>query len=301
MDESDKLTVGLAVGLPALLGLAVLFIFYYRNRRKQQREDIKHNQIDLELQDNQSFVQFQHELNKTGTTSKVGVLEANGGVVVNKAESVHSSASPSSDFSSGNKNTNTSNSEQLDVTEEDFTKGHNKTNSTYEFYNSFIPILPGEGFKPPASPNKFRNPLHKSTDSMDKMINSSTSSVNDKASYNLAKQLNHQAFFEKLPSRAGTIKPPAIASYNRGSSTSSLELENAPEGSDAINDSYIYRAAPVVQTPTNQSPVSQSPVVKQSPNNPSSLQNPPLLSVGITDFDTSFANDDSDQGDVIFK
>lgn len=291
MEDSDKLTVGLAVGLPAVLGVLILFIFYYRNRRKQDKEDRTHQEFDMELQDNQSFEQFQHELNKG--TPKVA---SEGMIATTKAESVHSSATPSSDFSSGNKNTNTSNSEQLDVTEEDSTKGHQKTNSAYEFYNSFIPILPEEGLKPPASPsaNKFRNPLHKSTDSMDKMIDSSTSSVNDKASYNLAKQLNHQSFFEKLPSRAGTIKPPAIISTTRGSSSSSLELANAPEGADAINDSYVYRAAPVV----NQTTVNQG---TNHTNNPTSLLNPPLLSVGLTDFDNSFNNDDSDQGDVVFK
>lgn len=298
MEEQDSLAVGLAVGIPSFLVLLGVCLFYLRNRRRQRQEDLREQQIDLELQDNQSFSQFHEELHKP--VYKGGVKPVNDFKESTSSLNNYSgSGSPSeSGVSKDQKNTPTftgntptfTGSETMDDIE-DLSQlprkpMHSKSNSAYDFYESFIPILPegqenSESVAPPTP--KFKNVLHRNNDSDERIIpNSSTSSI-DKNSYNLAKQLHNQNFFEKLPSRAGTIKPPAFTGNSH--SNSSLDLVNKlVEQNDAINDSYVYSSHLVAGNKQTTDDGKLSKVL------------------GSQGFENSFENEENDAtGDVFYK
>lgn len=324
-EESDSMAVGLAIGIPSFLVLVFAALFWYRNHLKQNREDKKASAIDLELQDNESFVQFEQELHRPGKpagpdhfdndgaasgsgsgSSCVGGKDDKGldGQHIDKdheftKEKVHSSS---------NSNTNSN----IESTDFDMNmKRHSKNNSAYDFYETFIPILPNRESSysltnstvqnphsqsqsdtqvardgsssnvpsQPTTPIRFGRSNHKSSDSLDfakptipgspgsksYSQNSSATSLTDKDKRysldNLAKQLNQQSYFEKLPSRANTYKPtplgtgspsqPQTPKFEPGPpsrlgvsnpNNSSNELVNRLVQNDAINESYVYGA-----------------------------------------------------------
>ncbi|EGV63888.1 suppressor of lethality of KEX2 GAS1 double null mutant protein 1 [Yamadazyma tenuis] len=321
MANSNSLAVGLAVGIPSFLILSLVLLLWIRNRRRQKVEDLNEQSIDLELQDNQSFNEFHEELHKPSQYPSVANGNQKTGEEVKVSDTSlnnFTNSGPPSDDMSGSSNgqkTGTtptfSGSDHLDAVEEKFLDlgsgfpGHSKSNSAYDFYESFIPILPEDnvGSAPqhtnisPPTP-KFKNVLHRSNDSMDKIIpntNSSTSSI-DRASYNLAKQLNNQNFFEKLPSRAGTIRPPTYPSNlnSNSHSNSSSDLVNKLIIHDGINDSYVYNGHKHVAGNNGENSADQSDG-KPKKNG--------LSTILGDNFDNSFNNDNENEltGDVVFK
>lgn len=344
MQASDSLAVGLAVGVPSFLVLVAVSLFWLRNQRRQKQEDMKELAIDLELQDNQSFVQFQQELHRPYNKNKefdnedeAGSATGSGsgsgsGLKVDKASVDHDNDkeheyTKEKVHSSSNSNTN-SNLESSDF-DMNF-KRHSKNISAYDFYETFIPILPNRESsnslsnpnqpaqsqsQPPTEPqpadsllrsqsrsladtvnNSVPAPLpttpsrigrsgHKSSDSLDfakpqtpgslgaghgsDSQNSSVTSFSEKDKRysldNLAKQLQHLSYFDKLPSRTNTFKypfhqlsqasplqsqpgsQPQTPKFERptklqttSGNNSSNEFVNRLIADDAINDNYVY-------------------------------------------------------------
>lgn len=320
--STDSLTVGLAIGIPSFVVILAISIFWFRNQRKQNKEDLMENSIDMELQDNQSFEQFEEELHRpyrnnhedsNNSNSNNSHIDDTG----LKDDKVSDDQDQDKDHeftkekihSSSNSNTNSNiESTDLDING----KRHSKNNSAYDFYETFIPILPNREstnslannsnppyssrsrsqsqsqsqsdiIEPPSTPGRIGRG-HKSNDSLEfsrpqipnspgqgttsESQNSSVTSLSDKDKRysldNLAKQLQQQGYFEKLPSRANTIRPtqpspfqsqppsqppsqpqtPMFERPNRlptsSHNNSSQELVNKYTDNDAINDSYVY-------------------------------------------------------------
>ncbi|EGW35642.1 uncharacterized protein SPAPADRAFT_58850 [Spathaspora passalidarum NRRL Y-27907] len=217
MANSQSLAVGLAVGIPSFLIIVVVVVFWYRNNKKQTKEDLEVDAIDLELREDQSFRQFHEELHQPYVKEK-----ASSTLIYEKA--VVESGSSASEVSP------------------------NQTKPTaYDFYETFIPMLPPNQPYTNNNTHKTHTPRASSTD----LINVPTSpdvSVSETSSTIdiLAKQLHQPEFFEKLPSKAAKIqlKPrnPMVQSNNSSTDMINNYLVSETRG---INDHFTYEATAV--------------------------------------------------------
>lgn len=64
MVNTTGLSVGLAVGVPLFLVLVALAFFWTRNNRRQNKEFIDDDDVDLDLKDDALYTQFHHQLVK---------------------------------------------------------------------------------------------------------------------------------------------------------------------------------------------------------------------------------------------
>lgn len=277
MADSNDLAVGLAIGIPSFIVLVCVFIFWCYNQKKFKKEALKDDEFDLG--DNRSYIQFGEELHKP--------YEKPYEKPSDKLDNVHESTKENNFISSSNDSTSINNpsSHSDEFTNPKFPR-HQKTNSAYDFYETFIPMLPPNGGgnstvsnsqtnsnmnlnnynqtpasnPPSSSPSRILGPSHvnSSKDSLTQELpapppvasremqasNSSSSLslsngyVNNRTSLdNLAKQLNHQNFFEKLPSRTTTVNA-KFKSPTRNNSSTDI-FDNTLVQNDAINDNYV--------------------------------------------------------------
>ncbi|RLV91432.1 hypothetical protein JA1_003892 [Spathaspora sp. JA1] len=231
MANLQSLAVGLAVGIPSLLIIIVIVIFWYRNNKKQSKEDLEVDAIDLQLREDQSFRQFQEELHQPYVKEK-----ASSTLIYEKP--VIESGSSASEVSP------------------------NPIKPTaYDFYETFIPMLPPQSLTAPPSPQQqqhtqqmhtsLKSRIHQASSS--DLINVPTTpdvSISETSSTldldNLAKQLHSPEFFEKLPSKAAKVqlKPrnPMVQSNNSSSDMINNYLISQTRG---INDHFTYEATAV--------------------------------------------------------
>lgn len=225
MGDNNGLTVGLAVGIPTFVIIVFVGIFWLRNHRKQKREDMIEDDIDIGLKDDQSFQQFEQELHKPVHR----VEESNGSSTL--TDNSHQNVAP---------------------------KANNK--KTYDFYNTFIPVLDephknDESFPDSGvdlsqaslliNPNTPNPNTHSHNSSFHLLQQPTPATVNDKSLDSLAKHLSTPQFFEKLPSKtqALNVKVKHNNSNNLPNNSSSDILQNNLVGESlGLNESYAYTA-----------------------------------------------------------
>lgn len=258
------LTVGLAVGVPSAIIITFVALLWLRNQQKQNREADTHDDIDMDLRGNESFDHFENEL-----------LKPYGNIA---SEATHPDPpTPSSINNSHTTNTNT-NSEKPNVSSNGssastntiehkkqgqnlpqthlFTQARNpKPSSAYDFYDSFIPVLPTNGTSSAHDVSQLAPPpiLHDTASTTASSNNSIAPSPQDKSLDSLAKQLTAPTFFEKLPSRAAPVVlknrgNPSYASTTNNSS-SDLVANKMVNDTSAINEHFFYEASGVDTKP----------------------------------------------------
>jgi len=218
MSDNQSLTVGLAVGIPSFVILSVVSLFWYRNQRKQRREDLLEDDIDIGLRDDQSFQQFHQELAKpiNPVADSNGSHGSNGSSTLTDNVANHSQPGKIS---------------------------HGQKNSIYDFYETFIPVLPEDS----EASQRADDTLNESgvESSLASMFLTTPNAQNDRSLDNLAKHLSTPQFFEKLPSRPSPISVRHRAS-NTISNNSSSDILNNLVGEDvALNDNFVYDAPTV--------------------------------------------------------
>lgn len=236
MGYNQGLAVGLAVGLPSLFILFGMFCLWLRNRRLQRKEDNQELHIDVELRDNHLFTEFQEELHRPYEKNKTKPVAdaAEKRVSSTDLNSLSPGSSSSHTFSDKRRN-------QVVTPAVSVLNAHQKTPSSYDFYETFIPILPST---PGPQDYDLLQPPGISTDAQSTHSSNNGSLIGpglnrdlmSKSLDNLAKQLHNPQFFEKLPSRATTVNmKQRIHHVNNLSS----EVVNVPERT-GINDNYVY-------------------------------------------------------------
>ncbi|KAK6199426.1 uncharacterized protein RJT21DRAFT_46665 [Scheffersomyces amazonensis] len=178
-NNQQSLAVGLAVGIPSFLIITVTLLLWYRNQQKQLREDNLNKEIDVELRDDQSFNAFQEELHRKKQFLNAPIIQQppydddsnpnKSYSTTTQAESSSneknfnggsSSISSNSDNTNINPNSNSNNnivqSSPLHPQHQNLhlppqpshlrpqtpNKIHQKSPSAYDFYETFIPVLP---------------------------------------------------------------------------------------------------------------------------------------------------------------
>ncbi|CAN3373786.1 hypothetical protein DIURU_005818 [Diutina rugosa] len=226
MVSTTGLSVGLAIGVPVFLIIVVLAFFWARNNRRQNKEFIDDDDVDLDLKDDASYTQFHHQLVKP--------------------------MQPDDPPSDSQRSSTLTESVQR------------PQKSTYEFYETFIPVMQSDVSTasliapPPAAPTIARDPMSSTSDvSVPPSAPSSappqappplTSQPSHISLDKLAKDLSHSEFFEKLPSKASAPaspmnpwrQPPA---YRASPSPSTDILNNiVGETPTALNENFVYEA-----------------------------------------------------------
>ncbi|KAI5955081.1 SKG1 [Candida jiufengensis] len=192
MANSNGLAVGLAVGIPSFLIIIVVGIFWYKNQRKLQKEDIDDEFIEKELQnDESSFKQFHEQLHRKYDNQQLDSKNnKNGDEIIYKENVItdSSNGSSESDFPSNTSSSTTNNQQQhpygqhlklpqypstqysqtISNIQPTYNNNNNNNNSqqpysqppppqqqqsSYDFYDTFIPTFANNNL--PNSPNTF--------------------------------------------------------------------------------------------------------------------------------------------------
>lgn len=226
---SSGLTVGLSVGVPSAVILGIVCLVWWFNQRKQRKEDLVHDDVDIDLEDNRLFGNIQEEVMKPfpqhhqHTNSQPHIL-VSGEKDTSSTENHHR-------FIDSSHSSSSVTDQQPSTPRQSRLHNPMKTPSSYDFYDTVVPVLQQPGsihdsvnHSKSNSRNNSRN--HSRNPSTDFLTNhqqppvlsdgkagtssknSSTASINNpvnnsKSLDNLAKQLTQPTFFEKLPSRAG--------------------------------------------------------------------------------------------------
>lgn len=212
MGVDSSVTVGLSVGIPAAVIIGVCVFIWWFNQRKQRKEDLLHDEIDLELKDDGLFVDMHDAILRTRGAG--GNAAAAGSGSLGAAD-----AAPDKESHQYNELSHSSSSVTDPLTPRQPPRLHapHRTPSLYDFYESVIPVLPAGAAGASAGAGVGSTgtlaqppPLHPQGYSTPSKSNLSASIVNPpslKLLDSLAKQLTQPAFFEKLPSRTVTRKP----------------------------------------------------------------------------------------------
>ncbi|KAI5965797.1 SKG1 [Candida pseudojiufengensis] len=116
MANSNGLAVGLAVGIPSLLIILVVLIFWYKNHKKLQKEDIDDEFIEKELQNDQSsFKQFHEQLHRKYHNENENIIKGKNGDDIQFKENIivdSSIGSSESDFPSNTSSSTTNKLQQ---------------------------------------------------------------------------------------------------------------------------------------------------------------------------------------------
>lgn len=245
MVYNQALAVGLAVGLPSALILSVCVFLWLRNQRKQKQEDA-FDDVDMDMRDNHLFGQFQEELHKPYNDPNKSLTTQQSSEAVEKE---HVS------LSNGSSSTSAEEKKRLQLPP----AIHQKTPSSYDFYDTFIPVLPSSQSdtqdtldlsQPPGIGEAGGNRTPMSSNSSNASIIGGGAINREKSLDNFAKQLHGPGFFEKLPSRATSagLKHRNIHTTYNNSSSDILQGTNIQP--DAINDSYVYLVDDKLPDPT---------------------------------------------------
>lgn len=252
MVNTQGLAVGLAIGIPSLIILVVCVLLWYRNQRKQNKEDQSDDEVDLDLRDNHLFNEFQEELHRP--LDRREVTHHNNGENLEEKVFASVSSSHGSTLSTNVTDIWTGSQKGTSPYPPPGHMLHTKSPSAYDFYDTVIPVLPTEGSKngsaiagetgltqPPqigVDPSNGDTSNHSSATSIDG-VNSSPK--RDRSLDSFAKQLNSPAFFEKLPSRVTSsyLKQRPVTHYQL-SNNSSTDGFHVRYGSDTkINEHYV--------------------------------------------------------------
>lgn len=252
MGATEGGTVGMAVGIPAGVIIVGCLAFWYYNQRKQKKEDEEDKYgLEVEMRDDHLFSDFQQELLR-----KKGEMKAGN----QKEKTSDKGAYGGYQLSLSNGSSSSTNFVDKRPT------GHNKTGSSYDFYESVIPIIPPSTYSKSSMPISSSNNLVGSGNGQDSIANGpgrkSTSQVslftsgdssglnanspkkNNKSIENLVKQLHAPAYFDKIPSK---VPAPSytIRSHSTGPNNSSSDLihNTLVAQDDAINAHYTYSHA----------------------------------------------------------
>lgn len=237
------LAVGLAVGLPCFLILVGVLLLWLRNRRLQRVEDLQANDIDVELRDNNLFTEFLQALHRpyeTGARPNVAAAD------VSDSAEKHISSTDINSLSRGLLLSHTFSDKRRQVTTPTASviNNHQKTPSSYDFYETFIPILPGaqgqeyDLAQPPAISTDLQSTRSSSHASL---IGAQNPRDLDRSLDSLAKQLHSPQFFEKLPARGASVG--MKQRFTQANNLSSDMVGSVNFDRSAINDNYIYEAA----------------------------------------------------------
>ena len=252
MVNTQGLAVGLAIGIPSLIIIVVCVFIWYRNQRKQNKEDRSDDEVDMDLRDNHLFSEFQEELHRPlDRRSNHNIIGEN------LEEKVFASVSSShgSTLSTNVTDNRTGSNKGTSPFPQHPHMLHSKTPSAYDFYDTVIPVLPTTGVKNGstiAGDTGLMQPPHIGGDAMSSSNHSSAVSIDgsgsspkkDRSLDSFAKQLNSPACFEKLPSRATSsyLKQRPITHYQL-SNSSSTDGFQVRYGSDTkINEHYVHES-----------------------------------------------------------
>ncbi|PIS50743.1 hypothetical protein CJI97_004273 [Candidozyma auris] len=279
MAYDNSLAVGLSVGLPCFIVLMLCLALWIRNRKRQRGEDNLEKDIDNELKDDNSFNQFQDALHKPA--SNYEKKEGSDTATAHEKQVSSTDLDVHEDNISSSRGSTTSNTVSERKKSSFFTpppsvlngngnssrfpngtphgppQAHSKTPSSYDFYDTFIPILQSHNSTAGDLSDLTQPPPAVSHDARSSASSSSNTSLiggtapngsplnqtnrdNNRSLDNLAKQLHHSQLFDKLPSRATTItKRPAIPIISNNSSTELVTKDLFQN--DAINESYVVQ------------------------------------------------------------
>lgn len=306
MGYNQGLAVGLAIGIPVFLVLVGAYVLLVRHRRLQRQEDAQGGDIDVELQDNNLFKEFGEALHRPYDQRKLprklkefaseslhtaeekrtplltpDLAELSRELLLLRTASKHLTTPTPLVANAGQGRTTPI-----------LATSHQKTPLAYAFYDTFIPILPGQAeqqVQPPHMPGADRHSVHSLNGSLIGGNASSLSRLLD----NLAKQLQGPQFFEKLPLRAGTTKLRPAFQLAPANNSSSDVVHNILYDSSAINDNYVHETG----SPRQRHPYREwaDKADKTDTAEIGNLQN---------NFDNNITADtdfDAEQPDVVFK
>lgn len=316
------MAVGLAIGIPCLIVFVGAYLLWNRNRRRNKKEDMQHNDIDVELRDNNLFTEFGEALHKpydNGKNSSNLYMEE-----AHLASEKHPSSAEVASLSRGlgllpsvldRRKT------QLVTPAPSVLNQHRKTPLSYDFYDKFIPIMPesvangrsrtpdhtGNGDHSPFAHNLAQPPaingdklsVHSSSNTS--LIGSNNDSLS-RSLDNLAKQLNSPQFFEKLPLRAATMHMKQRLGTNLNNLSSDI-IHNTLFDRQGINDDYVYETG----SPRQKHPYHERILAKESLEF-GAADRTVDLTIETTNIENNFDNNitadaafDKETPDVVFK
>lgn len=255
MGYNQGLAVGLAVGLPSFIVLLGAYILWNRNRRRNKKEDMQHNDIDVELRDNNLFAEFGEALHKPYDNGKTSSNAEDTHVASEKLPSSTEEATLSRGLVLLPSVTDRRKT-QLATPASSVLNQHRKNPLSYDFYNTFIPIMPegvtnnsnhtteanasasGHNLAQPPAIHGDKLSVHSSSNTS--IIGGNTDSLS-RSLDNLAKQLSSPQFFEKLPLRAATVHMKQRLSTTLNNLSSDI-IHNTLYDRQGINDNYVYEA-----------------------------------------------------------
>lgn len=212
---STGTTVGLSIGIPVGVILILFLAIWMRNHKRLKNED-KETELDVELRDDQVFNRFQEELHRP----------------YNNAQDVVAAKSQPYEFVEKPSMTSTDSTSSTKVVE----RLQKRTASSYDFYDSFIPVLP-EGAEHSSTVESEVGPPQIPQSNQDSSASLSPS-INDKSLEHLAKKLNGPAFFEKLPSR-NTSLGLKQKSFSLSTTSSTDVIDNLVQ-QNGMNEHYTF-------------------------------------------------------------
>lgn len=314
MGYNQGLAVGLAIGIPSFIILVGGYLLWMRNRRRDKKEDMQ-DDLDVELRDNNSFKEFQEALHRPYQNN--GPSER---PYLDKRQFNSEKQISSAEVGSLSRELGLSTSEpqktQLVTPAPSVINQHQKTPLSYDFYDTFIPILPDHGngngsgqainahdlAQPPTIAGD-KNSVHSSSNTS--LIGSNPDSLS-RSLDNLAKQLHSPQFFEKLPLRSATMHmKQRPGSHVLAHNLSSDLIHNTLFDRVAINDDYVYDTA----SPTSKQkhPYHQRVAQKESLDNEAgdttvdSTLNTTNLECNFDNNIVNGADFDKETPDVVFK
>ncbi|ODV79010.1 uncharacterized protein CANTADRAFT_90120 [Suhomyces tanzawaensis NRRL Y-17324] len=253
MAYTERLAVGLAVGVPSFLILTFVLILWLRNQRKQRREDQRENEYDLGIRDDELFGRFQEELHRPYQKEEPQPDPNKSSSTAQGTESAEKPYISSNGSSTSTTTIEHHNQSLINPPKSSHTRSPTKSGSAYDFYDSFIPVLhPGSTNQNSSSTlQELAPPVHdaESTNASSNNVSILGSALpREKSLDNLAKQLTAPAFFEKLPSRAATVslkhRGPGSQVMTANNSSSDLVGLTINEH-NTINDNFVYEAPKV--------------------------------------------------------
>lgn len=243
MRYNNALAVGLSIGLPCALVFVGCLVLWIRNRKRQKVEDQSEEAIDVELRDENSFSKFEDALHRPYDNKKDLDTAAH--------EKRVSSTDVASTLLRFTSSSNTYDHKKVYLPPgSSVADSHRKTASAYDFYDTFIPILPSSNNNithssrnstselpqpPPLAAHADRASSHSNSDAS--LIDNNTSS---RSLDNFAKQLLGPLFFEKLPSRAATVSLKQRNLAENHNSLSDFVPADLLQNANMVNENFVY-------------------------------------------------------------
>lgn len=269
MRYNNALAVGLSIGLPSALVFIGCIVLWLRNRRRQKHEDQSEQDLDVELRDENSFTKFEDALHNKKESKVYNQEEKHRFSSVDVATASSRFSSSSNTFGNDQHKKDQVYSPPASVSVAD--SNQKRCASAYDFYDTFIPVLPSTydssatlANSTPGSPGNSKGlnpgnsipescpierppPIHTANGSFshsnsDSSLIDSNHNGSNKSLDNFAKQLLGPLFFEKLPSRAATmsLKQRPFVDHSHTNNSSSDFVPDILQNSNLVNENYVY-------------------------------------------------------------